>query len=89
MAEAVYVLCALTSLGCAGLLWRGYRQSRTRLLFWASVCFFGLALNNLVLLIDLVLLPEIDLGLVRGLLALLSMLIFAWGLIGVDRGVSR
>jgi Family of unknown function (DUF5985) len=89
MAETVYILCALTTLGCAVLLFRGYRQTRTRLLFWSSICFAGLALNNVLLLIDLVLLPtEIDLAIPRGVMALASLLVFVWGLIGVDRGGS-
>jgi hypothetical protein len=89
MAETVYVLCALTSLGCAALLFRGYLQSRTRLLFWSSICFVGLAANNLVLLVDLVVLPLVDLSLVRGITAVVALLLFVWGLIGVDRGGSR
>jgi hypothetical protein len=90
MAETVYVLCALTSLGCAGLLLRGYRVSRTRLLFWSSVCFAGLALNNLLLLVDLALLPtSVDLAGLRGFVGLASLLLFIWGLIGVDRGGSQ
>ena len=40
-ARAVYVLCALTSLGCAVLLVRGYLESRARLLLWSSVSFVG------------------------------------------------
>lgn len=39
------------------LLLRGYRASRTRLLFWASLCFGFLAINNVVLYIDLVVIP--------------------------------
>ena len=89
MAETVYVLCTLTSLGCAALLFRGYRRSRTALLFWSSVCFAGLALNNALLVVDLVILPDVDLASVRGLVALTSLLLFVWGLIGVDRGGSR
>jgi hypothetical protein len=89
MAETVYILCTVTSLGCAGLLFRGYRQSRTRLLFWSSICFVGLALNNVLLLLDLVVLPQVDLSLLRGLSALASLLLFIWGLIGVDRGGAR
>ena len=61
MAELVYVLCAATSLLCAVLLLRGYLASRTRLLFWASLCFVGLALNNILLFLDLIVLPDIDL----------------------------
>jgi hypothetical protein len=48
----VYILCAATSTLCAILLMRGYRQSRARLLLWSSACFIGLALNNLLLVID-------------------------------------
>ena len=46
MAELVYGLCAVTSIFCTLLLFKGYRASRTKLLFWASLCFAGLALNN-------------------------------------------
>ena len=86
MAEVVYVLCTLTSLGCAALLFRGYRASRTRLLFWSSICFLGLAANNFLLFLDLVVLPKVDLSLARGLTGLIPLLVFTWGLIGVDRG---
>jgi hypothetical protein len=60
MAEAVYFLCAATSIACAWLLFRGYRASKTRLLFWSSLCFVGLAMNNVLLVVDLVLLPSVD-----------------------------
>jgi hypothetical protein len=52
MLTAVYALCILTSLISAALLLRGYRRSGAQLLFWAALCFFGLAANNLLLLID-------------------------------------
>ena len=35
----VYVLCLLTSLACAVLLLRSYRQTRIRLLLWSGLCF--------------------------------------------------
>jgi hypothetical protein len=89
MAETVYVLCALTSLGCAALLFRGYWNTRTGLLFWASICFAGLAANNALLFLDLVVLPDVDLSLARGVTALVPILLFVWGLIGVDRGGRR
>jgi hypothetical protein len=82
MAETVYILCALTSLFCAVLLWRSYRHSRTRLLMWSTLCFFGLALNNALLVVDLVLVPDaVDLRLVRGGTALASMTLLLIGLI--------
>lgn len=52
-ADAVYLLCALTSLICGLMLLRGYWHTRTPLLAWTAVCFFGLFVNNLMVLIDL------------------------------------
>lgn len=60
MAVAVYILCAATSLACAALLFRGYARSRTRFLLWSSLCFVGLAVNNVLLFVDKILLPETD-----------------------------
>ena len=77
----VYVLCFLTSSACAWLLGRSYSRSRVRLLFWASICFAFLALNNLVLVLDLVVWPqpETDLRLPRLLLALAAVGSLIWG----------
>jgi hypothetical protein len=81
MAELVYALCAATSLLCALLLFRGYRASRSRLLFWASLCFAGLALNNILLFVDLILLPQVDLFVWRSIAALAGMSVLLYGLI--------
>jgi hypothetical protein len=80
MAEAVYALCAATSVTCALLLLRGYAAARARLLFWASLCFAGLALNNILLFVDLVLIPKVDLSELRGAvdLAALGVLLFGF-----------
>lgn len=78
---AVYILCFLTSAACAWLLGRSYRSGRTRLLLWSSVCFVFLALNNLALVLDRVVLPNYDLRLARLLLALLAVLSLVWGLV--------
>ena len=64
-APLVYLLCALASLGCMVLLGRAYLRSRARLLLWSAICFVGLAVNNLLLFVDLVILPQIDLSLPR------------------------
>ena len=61
----VYILCAATSTLCAILLIRGYRQSRARLLLWSAACFIGLALNNLLLVIDVRAGAAIDLSVWR------------------------
>jgi hypothetical protein len=81
MAEAIYVLCALTSLGCSLLLLRGYARTRVRLLLWSSLCFVGLTLNNALLFVDLVVLPEMDLALARGAAAFLGMFPLVVGLV--------
>jgi hypothetical protein len=81
MADVVYVLCALTSLLCAILLWRGYRRSRTRLLWASAMCFVGLFLNNLMLLIDLRVFPQIDLAVWRIAPALGGVCVLLYGLV--------
>jgi hydrogenase/urease accessory protein HupE len=84
MAEAVYLLCALTSMFCAGLLWRSYRRQRTRLLMWSTACFVGLAINNILLFVDLVLVPDIDLALLRSGVALVAVALLVIGLTWED-----
>lgn len=85
MGETVYALCAATSALCAVLLFNGYRRSRTRLLFWSSLCFVGLAVNNILLFIDLIVVPEIDLFMWRTSAALLGMCLLLYGLIWDSR----
>ena len=86
MAEAVYLLCASTSLVCAILLLRGYRRSRLRLLFWTGLCFAGLTLNNFMLFADLVVFPTaFDLAIPRGLVAYISIGALVFGLVTEDR----
>jgi hypothetical protein len=81
LALLVYVLCALTSLACAVLLLRGYRRSRQRLLLWSGLCFGGLALNNVLLVVDLRVVPGTDLSLVRTLPALAGVVLLIYGFI--------
>ena len=85
MAEAVYIIGTLISMLCAGLLWRSYRQSRSRLLFWSTLCFLGLAVNNVELLVDLYLLPNMDLSLLRSGTALAAVLAMLFGLLWETR----
>jgi Family of unknown function (DUF5985) len=81
VATAVYVLCGLTSLLCAGMLLDAFRRTKARLLFWAFVCFTGLALNNIVLFVDKVVAPDTDLSLWRSLPALAGVAALVYGLI--------
>lgn len=85
MAETVYALCALTAIACAVLLLRGYRQNRAPLLFWASLCFAGIAVENVILFIDMIILPSVDLFWWRISVAMASMLVLLYGLVWETR----
>ena len=81
IAACVYLMCAITSVLCAGLLLSKYRRSRLRLLFWSSLCFVGLAINNVLLFVDLVLVPNTDLSIVRTLPALVGITLLVIGFV--------
>lgn len=81
MAESVYILCALLSTACALLLMRAWRRQRTRLLLYSGLCFVWLALNNIILLVDLVLVPDMDLSLARTLSSLGGAATLLYGLV--------
>jgi hypothetical protein len=81
MAETVYLLCALTSITCAVLLVRGYVASRSRLLLWSGICFVGLAANNVLLVVDLLVVPSVDLGLWRTVAAFIGLASLVFGLV--------
>ena len=57
MSAVIYSLCALTSLACFGLLLRSWLSSGHRLLFWSALCFGGLSINNILLVLDKLLIP--------------------------------
>jgi hypothetical protein len=77
----VYTLCFLTSSACALLLARSYIKSRARLLLWSSLCFVFLALNNLAVVVDLVVIREISFQLVRIVLSLTGVALLLFGLV--------
>lgn len=81
MVETVYVLCAATSAACAVLLLRRYHRTRTRLLLQSGLCFVGLALNNLILVVDLMIVPDLDLSTWRLAPALLGASLLLYGLV--------
>jgi hypothetical protein len=81
MHELGYVIGVLTSILCAGLLIRAYTKERTPLLLWCSLCFVGLALNNVLLFTDLFVMPEVNLQLWRSLTALVALSLMLVGLI--------
>jgi hypothetical protein len=82
MAALIYSLCALTSITCFVLLWRSWRASGYRLLFWSALCFAGLSVNNVLLVLDRLVFPtEVDLSTWRLVAALISVLLLLFGLI--------
>ena len=81
MAPFVYILGVLVTLACSVLLLRAYGTVRKRLLLWSGICFFGLAISNLLVFVDLVIFPAIDLYRWRLVTAAVSMLVLLYGLI--------
>lgn len=85
MGLLIYVLCAATSFLCALLLYRGYRRSAARLLLWSALCFAGLFLNNVLLIVDLRIMPDQDLSVLRSIPALAGISFLLYGLIAESR----
>ena len=81
MAGVIYTLCALTSLGCACLLLRSYFRTKSRLLLWSGLCFVGIAVSNVLLVLDRLVFPDADLSIVRLVAALAGMMLLLYGLI--------
>jgi hypothetical protein len=83
MAAVIYILCALTSAACAAMLLRGYLRSRARFLLWSSLCFAALFVNNLMLMIDRVVIPQRDVFSPesRGAVALVGLSLLIYGLV--------
>jgi hypothetical protein len=77
----VYLLCFATSAACTLLLGRSWRRSGMRLLLWSALCFGLLAANNLFVIVDLLLIRDVDLGLVRLLLSLGAVAVLLFGFI--------
>lgn len=81
MPEIVYSLCFVMSAVCAVLLVRSYRRNPTSILLWSSLCFTGLALNNLLLVVDLILVSDVDLSVLRQGVSLAALMLLVVGLV--------
>ena len=77
----VYFLCFVSSALCAYLLSSAFRRQKERLLLWSGLCFCFLALNNLLVFIDIVLLPDLNLVPFRSITALAATTILIYGFI--------
>lgn len=79
--ELAYILCALVSLLCAALLLRAYFHGRHRLLLWSGICFAGLTIANVLVFLDLDMLPTVDLYPLRLVVTAASVLTLLFGLL--------
>lgn len=77
----VFLLCIATSAVCTWLMYVGWRRTQARLLFWSALGFGFLAANNLLVFIDLILLPQVDLRPLRLAAALAAVGVLLWGLV--------
>ncbi|MEO8547798.1 MAG: DUF5985 family protein [Sphingomicrobium sp.] len=78
---AVYTLCFLTSSACSFLLARNYGRTRSRLLLWSALCFLFLGLNNLAVIVDLLLIPDMSFNLLRVALSIAGVSLLLFGLV--------
>lgn len=85
MVAIVYALCALTSLACATLLFRGYRRTRLRLLLWSAVCFAAFFVNSAILLFSAGFPPAQDLSVIRSLPLVVGVGALVYGLVWESR----
>lgn len=82
MGGIIYGLCALTAGMCAYLLLKAYRTNGYSLTLWGGLCFSGLTLSNVLLIVDKLMLPiEQDLAPLRYTVTLIAMMILIYGLI--------
>ena len=79
--SAIYLLCFVTSFVVMLLLLRAFAKSRSRLLLWSALSFVALAVSNLFLFIDIVLLPDVDLLPARQVAALAAVGLLLYGFI--------
>lgn len=85
IAKVIYLLCAATSLLVAALLLRQHLKRRTRLVLWSVACFAALAVNNVLVYVDLVMFTGVDLSLYRGIAGAAAMIIMVYGLVWETR----
>ena len=81
MAALIYGLCALTAFLCAWLLLQAYRRSRYKLLLWSGLCFAWLTVNNILLILDKLVFPSVDMTTWRLITALFAIIVLLYGLI--------
>jgi hypothetical protein len=86
MGPLIYFMCALTALACFALLWRAWLRNRAALLFWSALCFAGLTMSNVLLVIDKLVVLDQDFTTQRLAITLVALALLIFGLVwGDDR----
>jgi len=85
MAPLVYGLCAIAALACSILLFMASRRSQSGMLWWSGVCFLFLTLSNGAVLVDVFVLPQVQLWPLRHGLSLVAVSALLYGLIFEER----
>lgn len=81
MTGGIYLLCAGTCLLCSVMLLRGYARTRVRLLLWSGLCFVGLMFDNVMLYVDIVVVPDVSLVVIRKVPGLIGIALLLFGLV--------
>lgn len=81
VSAVVYILCMATSVTCAVLLARTYARTRSRLLLWTALSFGLLAVNNLLLVLDMLVFTNIDFQPARAITFVGALLVLLYGFI--------
>ncbi|MCW2960581.1 MAG: hypothetical protein JWM90_968 [Thermoleophilia bacterium] len=81
MVELTYVLNTIVCIVCTVLLWIGWRRGGSRLLMWSAACFLLLSINNALIFVDVLVVPEVDLSILRAATALVGFSVLLFGLI--------
>lgn len=77
----VYLLCFFTAALCAVLLVRRYLAAPTPILLWSAACFVFLALSNLLVVVDRMVLLDVSLRTPRQVVTLLAVSLLLYGFI--------
>jgi uncharacterized protein DUF5985 len=85
VATFIYFMCAATSAACAVLLLRSYSRTGLKLLLWSGLCFAFLTLSNVLLVIDLVFVPNMTFALPRNILTLSGLFVLIYSLVWETR----
>lgn len=81
MSVALYVFTIVVTLFCAVLLLRAWTRVRRGLLLWSGLCFVGLTLDSVLVLVDMILFPSLDLFTWRLASVAISLSLLVFGMI--------